>query len=66
MVDEDALQAWEALKISAEMACKREFSPFLCRDCGYYYIVRQNKIRIEKCLKEDIREWTYYRMTERR
>ena len=60
----NAEKAWERLTLIHEMLCDKEFSPILCRKCDYYYQKPSDSFIVGRCLKEDIREWTLYRITE--
>lgn len=59
MGDMDYRKAWASLSLTHEMMCDREFRPYLCKGCEYYYT---NHNEIPYCLKENIREWTLYRV----
>ena len=61
----NAQKAWERLTLNAEMLCDKEFSPIRCKKCDYYYQKTRDNYTISRCLKEDIREWTLYRIAEK-
>ena len=65
MTKSNAQKAWERLTLTAEMLCDKEFSPILCKKCDYYYQKTGDSFIVGRCLKEDIREWTLYRIAER-
>ena len=62
----NAKKAWERLALPPEMLCDKEFSPGLirCQKCDYYYQTEDDFL-VGHCLKEDIREWTLYRIAEK-
>ena len=53
-------KAWKRLVITEEMLCTKEFSPYYCGKCKYYY--RESGYQIGRCLKQNIRDWTLYHM----
>ncbi len=57
-------KAWERLQITEQMLCQKKFSTIKCRNCNYYYIKESDGYKIARCLKEDIRNWTLYRMNK--
>ncbi len=59
----NAERAWECITLSHEMLCDKEFSPILCKKCEYYYVI-YGEYKIAHCLKQDIREWTLYRISK--
>ena len=65
MTKEEA-KAWERLTLPHEMLCDKKFSPILCKKCDYYYQKTGDSFIVGHCLKEDIKEWTLYRITEKR
>ena len=65
MNDDYAKLAWERLVLNSEMLCERTFSTILCKSCDYYYIYQSNGCNVASCLKNDIKNWTLYRMSER-
>ena len=60
----NAQKAWERLTLTSEMLCNKEFSPIRCKKCDYYYQKTDGDCTTCRCLKEDIREWTLYRISE--
>ena len=60
----NAQKAWERLTLTSEMLCDKEFSPIQCKKCDYYYERTSKGYHIGHCLKEDIREWTLYRIAK--
>lgn len=59
----DCAKAWDKLRLINDMLCDQEFNSYgPCKDCEYFYTNRLNGVEIGHCLKENIRDWTLYRM----
>lgn len=59
-----AQKAWERLTLNHEMLCDKEFSTIRCRKCDYYYVVNYNSCNVGNCLKNNIKDWTLYRISK--
>lgn len=56
-------KAWGSLQVTEEMLCRKGFSRLDCMDCDYYYVEEEDDgYKMARCLKENIRNWTLYRM----
>ncbi len=66
MAKNNAQKAWERLTLSSEMLCDKKFNSIFCKNCDYYYQKTCDSYTIGRCLKEDIKEWTLYRITEKK
>ena len=56
-------KAWAGLQITEQMSCRKRFSRINCMNCDYYYVEEDDDgYRIARCLKENIRNWTLYRI----
>lgn len=64
MTKSNAQKAWERLTLTSEMLCDKELS-LRCKKCDYYYQIPRDGYNMMRCLKEDIREWTLYRIAEK-
>lgn len=55
-------KAWERLQITEQMLCQKMFLSIDCMNCDYYYVEENDGYRIARCLKQNIRDWTLYRI----
>lgn len=62
MGDIDYQNAWDRLTLTSDMLCDKSFSPYLCRNCDYYY----REDHIAYCLKRNVHNWALYRISHRR
>ena len=59
----DCAKAWDKLRLINDMLCDQEFNSFgPCKECEYFYTTNSNGVNVGHCLKENIRDWTLYRM----
>ena len=57
-------RAQARLTLNQEMRCDKEFSPIKCRKCDYYYVADYISYDVARCLKNDIKDWTLYRISK--
>lgn len=56
---------WRKLKVNSDFKCDRDIyypSRYNCNNCNFFYEVREEGFSHPKCLKQDVRDWTKYRI----
>lgn len=53
----------QRLKIENDFRCEHKFHPILCKHCGYFYVLDYPR-GVARCLKQQIREWVNYHISQ--